>query len=84
MVLVVVADAGCACRGDFCGKGGALIYLAATFTSLVYLAGYLHGIGYNGHAYVLGGLSVFALSVLFNRAESRGLVEAVKALKERD
>ena len=53
-------------------------------TSLTYLAGYLHGIGWNGHAYGLGFVSVFALSVLFGRAQSAGLVDAVKALKEKN
>jgi hypothetical protein len=59
-----------------------LKYVTATFVALVYAAGFLHGIGYNGHAYALGGLSVFAISILFSRAESAGILEAVKSLKE--
>jgi hypothetical protein len=57
-------------------------YIAAVFASLTYVAGYLHGIGWNGHAYGLGFVSMFALSVLFARAESAGLRDAVKSLKE--
>ena len=54
-------------------------YLAAVLVSLTYVAGYLHGIHYNGHAYVLGGICVFGLGLLFARAEKGAAFEVVES-----
>ncbi len=54
-------------------------YLAAVLVALTYVAGYLHGVHYNGHAYVLGGLCVFGLGLLFARAEKGAAFEVVES-----
>jgi hypothetical protein len=55
-------------------------WIAATLTSLIYVAGYLHGIHYSGHAAALGAFSVALLGLLFSRAQEGSTLPTITSV----
>jgi hypothetical protein len=54
-------------------------WIAAVLTSLIYVAGYLHGIQYSVHAAALGIFCVTVLGVLFNRLQEGPLLQVIES-----
>jgi hypothetical protein len=54
-------------------------WIAAVLTSLIYVAGYLHGIGWTYHAYSLGFVSVATLGILFTRAQEGSTLRVIES-----
>jgi hypothetical protein len=54
-------------------------YVAAVLANLVFVAGYLYGINYQGHAIALGGLALFGLAIVFNRAQQGSTFRVIES-----